>query len=78
MDDIWLAYHHDMGRQRYEGKPGTGPFGAVLADDPLLTIKDNRGLFAARVSPVGSLFCQIPHSQGSRPSWPVPCPTCGC
>ncbi|KAL1432019.1 hypothetical protein MTO96_013689 [Rhipicephalus appendiculatus] len=28
-----------MGRERCEGQPGAGPFGGMLADDSLLTIK---------------------------------------
>ncbi|KAL1433175.1 hypothetical protein MTO96_012763 [Rhipicephalus appendiculatus] len=33
MDGLWLVSHGDMGRERCEGHYGTGPCGAVLADD---------------------------------------------
>ncbi|KAL1432018.1 hypothetical protein MTO96_013688 [Rhipicephalus appendiculatus] len=40
MDDLWLPSRGDMGRERCEGQPGTGPFVAMLAYDSLLTIRD--------------------------------------
>ncbi|KAH7982991.1 hypothetical protein HPB52_008646 [Rhipicephalus sanguineus] len=39
MSNLRLASHGDMGRERCEGHWRTGPFGDVLADDSLLTIK---------------------------------------
>ncbi|KAL1433237.1 hypothetical protein MTO96_012822 [Rhipicephalus appendiculatus] len=39
MDNLWLASHRDMERERCEGHSRAGLFGTVLADDCLLSIK---------------------------------------
>ncbi|KAL1433174.1 hypothetical protein MTO96_012762 [Rhipicephalus appendiculatus] len=58
MGNLRLASHGDMGPERYEGQPGTGPFGAVLADDSLLTIKTP--LRAVRSAGVACRITRLP------------------